>query len=66
MFIESICNDEAVLEANYRYKMQYSPDYQGVDVEEALRDFKQRIRKYNEVGGGNCFSKSMFTGHEHS
>jgi len=27
LFIESICNDPAVLEQNYRYKMMYSPDY---------------------------------------
>ncbi len=27
LFIESICNDQVVLEQNYRYKMMYSPDY---------------------------------------
>ena len=49
LFIESICNDEAVLEANYRAKMRYSPDYKGMDPEQALRDFKQRIQKYLDV-----------------
>ena len=34
LFIESICNDQAVLEQNYRYKMMYSPDYAGADSEE--------------------------------
>lgn len=24
-----------VLEQNYRFKMQYSPDYQGIDIEKA-------------------------------
>eukprot|EP00877_Chromochloris_zofingiensis_P010699 jgi/Chrzof1/5883/Cz16g19090.t1_FBP3A[v5.2] len=49
MFIESICTDSQVLEQNYRYKMKFSPDYQGVDTEAALADFKERINKYNEV-----------------
>ena len=31
IFIESICQDEEVLEQNYRYKMLYSPDYVGMD-----------------------------------
>jgi 6-phosphofructo-2-kinase len=34
LFIESICNDQAVLEQNYRYKMMYSPDYARVDSEQ--------------------------------
>ena len=33
LFIESICNDPAVLEQNYRFKMMYSPDYKDVDTE---------------------------------
>lgn len=50
MFIESICNDEEVLEQNYRYKMMYSPDYKNVSTEEqALRDFKDRIKYYQAV-----------------
>lgn len=52
MFIESICTVPEVLEENYRYKMKYSPDYQGVVVEkvsDALQDFKLRIKNYEEV-----------------
>jgi len=49
IFIESICNEPAVLELNYRYKMLYSPDYAGADMEEAMADFGARIRKYEEV-----------------
>ncbi|KAK9817958.1 hypothetical protein WJX72_004907 [[Myrmecia] bisecta] len=49
LFIESICHDPQVLEQNYRHKMLYSPDYQNVDTEAALLDFKERIRKYEEV-----------------
>ena len=35
LFIESICNDSAVLEQNYRHKMMYSADYKDVNTEEA-------------------------------
>lgn len=50
LYIESICNDTVVLEQNYRYKMMYSPDYAGFDDEQAaLDDFRDRIRKYEEV-----------------
>lgn len=31
LFIESICNDEEVLERNYTAKLEKSPDYQNVD-----------------------------------
>ncbi|GIL48145.1 hypothetical protein Vafri_4830 [Volvox africanus] len=49
LFIESICTDEKVLEQNYRFKMQYSPDYQGMGMQQSLSDFKARIHKYEEV-----------------
>lgn len=49
LYIESICNDPQVLEQNYRYKMMYSPDYKDVNTEEALKDFQDRIAKYEEV-----------------
>ncbi|KAH7617284.1 putative 6-phosphofructo-2-kinase/fructose-2,6-bisphosphatase [Nannochloris sp. 'desiccata'] len=49
MFLESICNDPAVLEKNYRMKMRFSPDYAGIDVDTALADFKERIAKYESV-----------------
>lgn len=34
LFIESICNEQTVLEQNYRYKMMYSPDYAHVESEQ--------------------------------
>ena len=49
MFLESICNDTAVLEKNYRMKMRFSPDYAGIDMDTALIDFKDRIGKYEAV-----------------
>lgn len=49
MFLESICNDTTVLEKNYRLKMRFSPDYRGMDMDKALADFRERIRKYEAV-----------------
>ncbi|GBF90835.1 6-phosphofructo-2-kinase fructose-2,6-bisphosphatase [Raphidocelis subcapitata] len=49
LFIESICNAPSVLQQNLLNKMLYSPDYRGVDMEQALNDFMDRIRRYEEV-----------------
>jgi broad specificity phosphatase PhoE len=46
VFIESICNDPALVEANIRATKARSPDYRGVPEEEAVRDFRMRIRHY--------------------
>lgn len=45
LFVESICTDTELLEANMRLKLQ-GPDYRGRDPVEALRDFKARVRNY--------------------
>ena len=37
LFIESMCNDLEVLELNYKYKMLYSPDYVGVNMDQGAR-----------------------------
>ncbi|PSC70832.1 6-phosphofructo-2-kinase fructose-2,6-bisphosphatase-like isoform X2 [Micractinium conductrix] len=58
LFIESICNDMEVLENNYRLKMMYSPDYKGVDTEQALADFRTRIRKY-ELGYETIMDRAL-------
>jgi broad specificity phosphatase PhoE/predicted kinase len=54
VFVESICNDPALIEANIRATKARSPDYEGVPEEEAVRDFRMRIRHYEsgyeEVG----------------
>jgi broad specificity phosphatase PhoE/predicted kinase len=53
-FVESICNDPGIVEANIRATKSRSPDYEGVPEEEAVRDFRMRIRhyerRYEEVG----------------
>ncbi len=46
VFVESICEDEAVVERNVRENKLRSPDYADVDTEEAVRDFRQRIAFY--------------------
>lgn len=46
VFIESLCTDEAIVEANIRNTKAHSPDYVGFDAEEAVRDFRMRIAHY--------------------
>jgi broad specificity phosphatase PhoE/predicted kinase len=46
VFVESICDDPAIIETNIRATKARSPDYEGVDEEEAVRDFRQRIAHY--------------------
>ncbi len=54
VFVESVCNDPAIVEANIRATKARSPDYEGVPEEEAVRDFRMRIahyeRAYEDVG----------------
>lgn len=54
VFVESICHDPALVEANIRANKARSPDYEGVPEEEAVRDFRMRIAHYEngyeEVG----------------
>jgi broad specificity phosphatase PhoE len=49
VFIESICNDPAIVEANIRDNKLRSPDYAGIATEEALDDFRLRIAHYDRV-----------------
>lgn len=45
LFLESICTDTELLEANMRLKLE-GPDYKGRDPVEALADFKARVTNY--------------------
>lgn len=49
VFIESVCNDLAVIEANVRETKLKSPEYEGYDPEEAARDFLARIAHYERA-----------------
>jgi 6-phosphofructo-2-kinase len=46
VFVESICDDEELLEENYRYKVSSSPDFDGMPVADALCDLRARVAKY--------------------
>ncbi|KAK3680874.1 6-phosphofructo-2-kinase-domain-containing protein [Podospora appendiculata] len=49
IFVESKCDDEALIMANIRDVKTTSPDYKGQDPEEAAQDFRNRIRNYEKV-----------------
>lgn len=49
VFIESICEDEAIIAANIRQTKLHMPDYAGMDPDDAVRDFRARIAHYASV-----------------
>ncbi|KAF9139495.1 Fructose-2,6-bisphosphatase [Mortierella sp. GBA39] len=48
MFIESVCEDEAIQLANAIETQTHSPDYEQMEPELALQDFKARTRLFKE------------------
>lgn len=54
VFVESVCEDEALIESNIRQTKLHMPDYAGSDPDAAVADFRARIahyaRTYEEVG----------------
>uniref|UniRef100_A0A7S4B7U1 6-phosphofructo-2-kinase domain-containing protein n=1 Tax=Chrysotila carterae TaxID=13221 RepID=A0A7S4B7U1_CHRCT len=46
VFIESVCDDANVLEANMLAKVRASPDFSSLDEEAALDDLRKRIAHY--------------------
>ncbi|XP_021359815.1 6-phosphofructo-2-kinase/fructose-2,6-bisphosphatase-like isoform X2 [Mizuhopecten yessoensis] len=48
-FVESICDDPEIIEANIVEVKVCSPDYNGMDQTEAIADFLQRIKHYSET-----------------
>ncbi|XP_020108444.1 6-phosphofructo-2-kinase/fructose-2,6-bisphosphatase isoform X1 [Ananas comosus] len=50
IFLETICNDQRIIERNIRLKIQQSPDYaEEPNFEAGLRDFKERLANYEKV-----------------
>ena len=47
-FVESICDDPKVVEANVKEVKIYSPDYKNIESQAAVADFLQRIKFYEE------------------
>ncbi|KAH6885897.1 6-phosphofructo-2-kinase-domain-containing protein [Thelonectria olida] len=48
LFIESICHDPDLLEANMRLKLS-GPDYRDKDPQKSLEDFKKRVAAYESA-----------------
>ncbi|XP_062522760.1 6-phosphofructo-2-kinase/fructose-2,6-bisphosphatase-like [Corticium candelabrum] len=49
MFVESICEDAAIIEQNIKDVKVNSPDYKDLNSEVAIDDFQQRIEHYREA-----------------
>ncbi|MSP23618.1 MAG: fructose-2,6-bisphosphatase [Myxococcales bacterium] len=49
LFVESICHDEGIVEANISETKLRSPDYVGVPADIALADFRRRIELYEQA-----------------
>ena len=49
VYVESICDDESVIEQNVRDTKLASPDYIGFEEADAVRDFRARIAHYARV-----------------
>lgn len=48
LFLESICSNSAIIEANIRMKLS-GPDYKDVDTDVAIKDFVSRMHNYEKV-----------------
>lgn len=49
VFIESVCDDPTIIDANIRATKLVGPDYAGMDASAALADFHARVRHYAAV-----------------
>jgi len=49
VWVESICDDPAIVEANILDTKLFSPDYVGQDPTKAVEDFKHRIDNYTKT-----------------
>jgi len=49
VFVEVICSDTEVVEANMMNKIRHSPDFHHMSLEKALEDIKKRIANYEAV-----------------
>ena len=48
LFVESICNDDTIIESNIKEVKTASPDYSNFSEDRVLDDFKKRIGHYQE------------------
>lgn len=47
IFIESVCTDLSLIDANIRTAKLTMPDYKGISPDEATADFRERIKMYD-------------------
>jgi broad specificity phosphatase PhoE/predicted kinase len=69
VFVESICEDESVVDANVRDNKLHSPDYLDVEPEQAVDDFRARIAYYESTyepvdGADRSFIKIIDVGRQ--
>ena len=55
VFVESICDDEELLNENFRFKISNSPDYVNMSEKDAMDDLRARVKKYEEVSIQSAF-----------
>ena len=49
-FVESICNDDSIIESNIKEVKTASPDYTNIAEDCVMEDFKKRIAHYQVCG----------------
>ena len=49
VYIESLCDDQHVLEENYLLKVKNSPDFANMTVQEGMRDLRERVENYEKA-----------------
>ena len=59
IFVESICDDDRMVERNIKRVKITMPDYKGVDGDSVLKDFKKRIDHYVDVYVVSLLRKSL-------
>lgn len=69
VFIESLCGDDSVVEANVRETKLLSPDYAHMDADAAAKDFRARIAHYERAyepvdDPGASYIKIIDVGHQ--
>jgi broad specificity phosphatase PhoE/predicted kinase len=49
LFVETLCDDATIIDANIRDTKLLAPDYQGIDPDQAVADFRARIAHYERA-----------------
>jgi broad specificity phosphatase PhoE len=49
LFVETVCDDPAVIDVNIRETKLSAPDYRDIDPDDAVRDFRERLSHYERA-----------------